>query len=278
MDPILVTHQDISWDWWDDVTSAVYQYPVFETSFVRSVGIENECLATYACSNDDNRFIGCPEENDKRIRWGFDMTQWRYGDDDVKKADVLIELLEGKDEDIWLWVDGDEDHVLEPISPRRLTKYEQFAAVQCLQRRQQTTPRFESHSNAEIRRRVQSLESPLVRLAAIAWLIISSKAMKKQDHDHGWSERTKWDLGDSIWHWHYHLNDWQMWNDLPVVSASSLKAFEGTMVANGHSCHTREPSLLARWLYIQSILFGQITDKVVNFMRRDGLECKACLD
>ena len=56
------------------------------------------------------------------------------------------------------------------------------------------------------------------------------------------------------------------------------------MVEYGHSCHKpllsslthHWPSLLARWLYIQDVLFGQDAMKVMNFSA--DYECKGCLD
>ena len=141
-----------------------------------------------------------------------------------------------------------------------------------------------------MRRRVQSKSLP-VRIAAIAWLIISSKAMKRLDHDYGFSDKVKWDLEESVWYWSHRLDVLRVFNDIPVVSARHLKEFEAVMVVNGHSCLTRMLSEshwflghdhLGRWLYIQNVLFGEKAGKLINFMYRCGpnsdVQCKTCLD
>ena len=178
---------------WNNHVSTVGPH-LFETSFIREGGRDNECPVKYACPDDDNRFIDCPGENDKRVSWVFGVLQWLYNPNNLNVGETLVELLEGKEEDIWLWVDGDEDDLPEPPHNRRLSRFEHHAAVQALQRRQ-AIPRWESRRHAEMRGRVQSKSLP-ERLAAIAWLAISSKALKKLDHTHGRSDRVKWNLGE----------------------------------------------------------------------------------
>lgn len=132
-----------------------------------------------------------------------------------------------------------------------------------------------------MRKRAYS-QTPLVRLAAIAWLIHSSKTMKKRDYDRGWTDKIKWNLNGSIRNWYQQLCDWQIWNDLPVVSASYLEDFYVAMASNGHSCHEMPllSAWLPRWLYIQNVLSGKRADSIVNLMYRSPdseVECKACL-
>ena len=281
----------------DELLLAAYQHadwPAFaishpyERSQLQTFG--DGCPVNYACSRDDARFIDDSKDNYKRVQWVFEMIDRRCRDTQVRATDVLVELLEGKEEDIWLWVDGDEANLPKDYTCR-LPKYGRLAAVHSLDRRRQPTAptlRFESDKNADMRRRVQS-ESLPVRVAAIAWLTISSKTMKKLDHDYGFSDKVKWDLEESIWDWFYQLDVLKLFNDIPVVPAHYLKEFEAVMVANGHACLTKMLSdwflghdHIARWLYIQNVLFGENTDKLVNFMYRCGpngeLECKTCLD
>ena len=200
--PTIATYQNTDWN---NHVSAVGQHL---TSFIREGGTDNECPVKYACPNDGNKFINCLGENDKRVIWVFCVIRCQFEIDRERRSDgpdgnvgeALVELLEGKEEDIWLWVDGDEDDLPEPPHIRHLSQFEHYAAVQALQRRQ-AIPRWESRRHAEMRGRVQSKSLPEC-LAAIAWLAISSKALKKLDHTHGRSDRVKWNLGESIEEWY----------------------------------------------------------------------------
>ena len=261
-------------------TLAVYEQnnwgSVFETSSIRE---HNECLLVvdYACHEDDTRFLDGPEKNNARVEWVFEMVDWGYEDDE--SMDALVELLEGKEEDMWLWVDGDEKYLGSRYTLRfGLPKYGRSAAIQALRGRQ-VMPRWESSRDAETRRRVQT-ESPVVRIAAITWLIILSKTMNRRDHDCGSSDSTTWDLQKTIRDWVNRLDVLNVFDDLPVVSASHLEDFEATMVIYGHNCHKMriltEHSLLARWLYVQNVLFGECG--VVNLTANYTAECKACFD
>ena len=210
--PTIATYQNTDWN---KYVGAVDQHLV-ETPFICEGGRDNECPVKYACPNDDNKFIGCPGENDKRVIWVFGVIWSCGGLDDNNVGEALGELLEGKEEDIWLWVDGDEDNLPEyPHGIRRLCNF-QHHAVQALRRRQ-ATPRQESRRDAEMRGRVQ-LEIWPVRMAAIAWLIISPKAMKKLNHNSGSFNSMKCDLEESVKAWFRRLDCWQIWNDVPLVS------------------------------------------------------------
>lgn len=173
-------------------------------------------------------------------------------------------------------MDGDEDYVPDT---RHLRKYQQCAAVQALRKRQEAMPRWENYRDSEMRRRVQS-ESPNVRIAAIAWLIISSKTMRRRDQDYGLSDTVTWDIWTSIVDWFNRLD---VNDSLPAVSTSDMKVFEAAMVANGHTCYelgfSFEKPLLARWLYIQNVLFegsiGRAVNLMVNYYKAN---CKPCFD
>lgn len=250
-----------------------YQHSQYTGSVLETA--RDKCIVNYACSGDDARLVDAPGENNKRVGWALDMIEWGY-DDDVGSMDVLPELLEGKDEDVWLWVDGDELNLPEHPNTHRLHQLEEVVALQRRRQAMQAMPRLESHSNAQMRQRVQT-QTPIVRLAAIAWLVISSQAMKRRDNDYGLADRIKWDLYESIFRWSMIVC--RISDDLPEVSASYLEEFKAAMVAYGHSCHEiSRHSVLVRWLYIQNVLLGEQSGKAVNFMHRSGQLCKACLD
>ena len=149
-------NQEMDYDW---ANHSMTNYTAFGTSSVRGAGE----WVNYACPNDDARFIEAPKENGKRVCWVYRNLNWRFpgGDSDVLE-NVLIELLESE-EDIWLWIDGDEELLLEPHYNVDFRVEATLAANKALQRRRQTTCRFESRSDVEMRRRVQS-KSPIVRL------------------------------------------------------------------------------------------------------------------
>ncbi len=123
--------------------------------------------ANYACRNDDKRFIQSPDwENARRIEWIYWVMRGWW---DVEREEAFLELLEGKEEDVWLWRDGDEDALPKP--PGWIDGSLYALAVKALQTRQ-ASRRSENQEMAEMRRRVQS-ESPAVQLAAIACLALT---------------------------------------------------------------------------------------------------------
>ena len=131
MDKLLAAYQHADWS-----AYAISQYRTFATSSTR-VDVRDECPVNYACSKDDARFIDDPKENDKRVQSVFEIIDWRCRDTTQSRStDVLVELLEGREEDIWLWVDGDEAN-LPKANTRRLHEYGQLAAVRSLNRRRQ---------------------------------------------------------------------------------------------------------------------------------------------
>ena len=193
-----------------------------------------------------------------------------------KVGEAFIEILEGK-EDVWLWIDGDETALPKPQWSDAGLPY--APATKALRTRQEASERFESQEKAEIRHRVQSV-SPAVRLAAIVWLIYTSKTMKKLDSEHGIMDREEWDLWELIWDWWWCLED--VHDQLPETSTEEF----GRVIEKGHTCHTGPPGVLSTemvggWLYLQSVLFPERTSAAVNLMVRDyrdidKIDCKAC--
>ena len=234
--------------------SAEYQYPV-----------------NYACTSNDGRFIRSPKEaNARRIDWIYWVTTVSR---DAESKEAFLELLEGNEEDVWLWIDGDEEAL-----PELWWNDESLYALagKALQTRK-ASRRFESREMAEMRQRVQS-ESPVVRLAAIAWLSLTSKAMKKRDSKYGRMDREEWDLSGLMDKWWSDVYDVR--NQLPEATTEE---FEKAMENEGHTCHTEHlyygPEAVGRWLYIQSVLFPERAGAAVNLMYRDNddkINCKAC--
>lgn len=134
-------HQDMDVDY----HTATYQRidSGYAVSSVREGG-KDEIAINYACSNDDVRYIDAPEKHDKRIRWVFQMIDWLSLESE--RVDVVAAWLEGKDEEVWLWMDGDEDHLPEPPGFHRIPECGRSAAIRSLQRRQQAMARMESLS------------------------------------------------------------------------------------------------------------------------------------
>ena len=237
---------------------------------------EDQHPVNYACTSDDERFIQSPEKaNTRRIGWIYNITRGWW---DAESEEAFLELLEGKEEDVWLWKDGDEEALPEPDGWRS-AGLPYARAAKALQTRQ-ASGRFESREMAEMRQRVQS-EIPVVRLAAIAWLALTSKAMKKRDSEHGRMDREEWDL------W-WRINDW-WWSDIKNVRdqlpEASTEELEKAMEKEGHTCHTElffSHTLKPRqWLYAQSVLFPERGGAAVNLMVRyfyDEILCKACLN
>ena len=201
---------------------------------------EDQYPVNYACTSDDGRFIQSAERaNARRIGWIYEVMEgWRG----VENVEAFLELLEGKEEDVWLWKDGDEEALPEP-DRRRARELPYALTVKALQTRQ-ASGRFESREMAEMRQRVQS-ESPEVRLAAIAWLALTSKAMKKRNSKYGRMDREEWDLSELMDKW--WLDVYEVWDQLPEATT---KEFEKAMEKEGHTCHTEHWSYqrLLQWL------------------------------
>ena len=233
---------------------------------------EDQYPVNYACTSDDGRFIQSPKANARRIGWIYRVMRECWN---VESEEAFLKLLEGKEEDVWLWIDGDE----QALPEWRTARLPYALAAKALQPRQ-ASGRFESREMAEMRQRVQS-ESPAVRLAEIAWLVRTSKAMKKRDSEHGIMDREEWDLWGLIGNWWWDLDDVR--NQLPEASTEEFEEFESAMENEGHTCHTKYwlYRRLRRWLYVQSLLFPERAGAAVNLMDRDygdKINCKACLN
>jgi hypothetical protein len=177
-----------SYYWVDHSNTNYSQLHPFEVSTVRD---DDSAVysVNYACRQDDAMFIADPERYGARVKWLFRIVLCAQTSREIDKeegTDILLELLEGKEEDIWLWVDGDE----EALAPAGRLDLGQnvcvpAGAAQALERRLQAPHRLESGKQLEVRQRVQSTESPKTRLLAIGWLVKTSKAMKRREFNYG---------------------------------------------------------------------------------------------
>ena len=196
---------------------------------------------------------------------------------------AFLELLEGcGSDDVWLWVDGDEDlFACRRTPPLRkwevgfeVPRCEAAAALRKRQHREHTkTPQ-----QAELCRRVQSAEFNM-REAMIHWLVCTSGAWKKADHDTGRSDREICDLYCLIDDWSSTLT-WVVKKWLRDRSGCfDLGPFDSAMVAQNHTCHrvltSYERDIMKDWLYMMSSLFpGKRVDDL--YLSRSGSRLVTC--
>lgn len=228
----------------------------------------------YACKNDDEQFTQAPDNaHARRIDWIHKVMEGRWNGEG---EEPFLDILEGKEEDVWLWVDGDEE-ALPKLEPWSTTGLPYTLAAKALQTGR-ASKHFESLEMAEMRQRVQ-LENPAVRLAAIAWLVYTSKTMKRLDGEYGRMDSEEWALSGLIWDWWWSLED--VWDQLPEALPEE---FERTLEKEGHTCYTElwywDEQMIGQWLYVQSVLFPERSGVPVNLMRREvgkcKMKCKAC--
>ena len=192
---------------------------------------------------------------------------------------VFLELLEGCDsDDVWLWVDGDED-LLARTRPSScwasdVPRCEAAVALRKRQHREHTkTPQ-----QAELCWRVQSAELNM-RKAMIQWLVRTSAAWKSADHDTGRSDREIWDLYGLILQWWLAL-DWDVEEWLTDRSGCfDLGPLDSAMAAQNHNCHRVLDSdgrdMMKGWLYMMSSLFpGKKVDDL--YLSRPGFQPVTC--
>lgn len=240
----------------------------------------------YACAKDDERFMRAYTENTetqyggRRIQWVYQALACAVGNSNLIQ-DLFSEMLEGSGQDLWLWVDGDEAALLDfkpeyryggPQTPAQIPRRDYELAFNALQRRKQMTLRFGSRKMADIRQMVQA-ETPLVRLAAIMWLIFTSEAVTR--HRGRWPgiDKEEWYSVNLIKDWWRTL--WTAHYALPFTEAVS--EFEKMMDERGHSC-SRWYGLrngLAVWLHVRSVLYPELDmpEDLIDFMLGSNIFC-----
>ena len=128
--------------------------------------------------------------------------------------DLWLQMIEGNDDqdDVWLWADGDEEWIRKNVKwPDWLDLREEewVSARAALNRRiarHASRPNSNSISSSISQHQVKSARlreaTPAQRVAAIYWLICTSKRKEEVDHQLGWSSRSNFRLDDLLWKWH----------------------------------------------------------------------------
>ncbi|KAF8834729.1 hypothetical protein BDN67DRAFT_975802 [Paxillus ammoniavirescens] len=130
--------------------------------------------------------------------------------------ELWLQMIEGNDDgdDLWLWVDGDEEWIRQNIDTRRWVNYcpklkeENWVAAQsalrCRIKRAQFSPRPVPKKTADLtledRARIQEA-TPAQRCAALYWLICTSRRKEELDLLQGWASRSNFALCGKIHQW-----------------------------------------------------------------------------
>ncbi|KAI6100439.1 hypothetical protein EDD16DRAFT_469250 [Pisolithus croceorrhizus] len=141
---------------------------------------------------DDQRFIWASEELAYKIDWRM-VFVWRaigllLADVDCydcpKRRELWLSIIEGNvDDDVWLWVDGDEKWLTQPQIPCwGEPNPKDWHSAQLALRRRVTQQRYPPATARN--ERVRSA-TPQQRVCAITWLIASSKAVAEVFASHG---------------------------------------------------------------------------------------------
>jgi hypothetical protein len=263
----------------------------------------------YACEEDDRSFIEYADDcewekyNDdplsqrhakmmrKHLNKGpltriallhqINIDHWDNQLDEQDQWDVLRSWLEGMAEnDIWLWVDGDEKEfrnaIIDSISWRSSFLQRSFPAliaVSALDERKAHSDRQETPQQAAIRRRVHAAH-PSIRIGMIIWLAMTSVQLKKLGAYHGMRDREQVDLRSLV-------ESWDGWHrKLVGANTYSWESDEETIYFNTftsrrHSCHQSyvNESYLAWFAMVRQLDPGYYPS---GFDVRPDSPCLAC--
>jgi hypothetical protein len=208
-----------------------------------------------------------------------------------------LKLLDGgTGDDIWLWVDGDEEIISmeghsswRAISIRMPTPSEWREAASALSKRLErvqvggSRDREESVHLAERRRRVQEAD-PLIRFSMISWIVASSEAMRDANASRGLNDRGRWDLNRLIYTWVCTVQS--SWFPAATV-IDVFQTFDDAMKRAGHTCHDRYLMGLKQWIWMRSLLIPDqrydvvylsplIPDQRHDVVYLSELPCNAC--
>ncbi|KAJ6507545.1 hypothetical protein DFH09DRAFT_280961 [Mycena vulgaris] len=182
---------------------------------------------------------------------------------------VFLQLLRGCDEeDIWLWIDGDE----EVMNPGEVVCYDGLppwkTAAAALQTRLARQPR-----SSPLRDRVQSVV-PEMRVAMILWLVLTSKAYKDAAKE-GMLDLEEWDLELLVDIWWLRVpmrvDDWFRERN----KDHDYRTFHAVMAAQGHNCVPKDCVSFNSWLLMRSEFFP--TQKHNFLAGVKPVACIACL-
>jgi hypothetical protein len=244
-----------------------------------------------SCLKDDEDFVS----RDGQLSHGRPTYLWlvvyRFcGQNYDLAVQTWLKLLEGgTGDDIWLWVDGDEEIILmenhglscETWSEERIpmpTPTEWRNAASIISRRLErirvggSQDREESVHLAERRRRVQEAD-PLIRFSMISWIVASSEAMRAADASRGLNHRGRWDLKRLISTWEETVQSY--WFNTATVN-DVFQTFDDATKRAGHTCHDGYCSGLKEWIWMRSLLIPDQRYDVVYLSLTIESPCKAC--
>jgi len=240
-----------------------------------------------SCLKDDEDFVS----RDGQLSRGRPTYLWlvvyRFcGQNYDLAVQTWLKLLEGgTGDDIWLWVDGDEEvisienyQLLRRENTPMPTPTEWRNAASALSRRLErirvggSQDREEPVHLAETRHRVQEAGSR-VRLPMISWIVASSKAMRDADASRGLNHRERWDLQCLISNWTHTVQS--CW--FPAATVNDVfQTFDDAMKRAGHTCHDGYRHGLKEWIWMRSLLIPDQRYKVVYLSLTIESPCKAC--
>lgn len=250
---------------------------------------------TSAILDDDKHFVSLePSQIDPEQLWRvsflYCLVQWASRHDCLVRPpcsyvdDLWLQLIEGDDSehDIWLWADGDEAWIREnslPGSDWERPQEEQWnSARQALRRRlerRRHAPYLVSRHIASRNARIRAA-TPAQRLAAMTWLVYTSKYGEELDYRCGWSSRSKFSLGELIRSWRDDVSSLfgalPSFPDQPRARQKFMEQKEGM----GCTCMDPQPfrELVLDWL--RMAMWLQDTDVNADFL--DPYQCQPCKD
>jgi len=252
----------------------------FEMSYAREQGNQYDeshysnsqstsLVTTSTCLKDDENFLLSGGMHG-RFRMKF---IWQVVWSCTWNVDITLrtwlELLGGNTgDDVWLWLDGDEKEAEEKYRSISLwetpTDGQWNRAVSALSERRKRGERNQEESAhlAERRQRVQEAD-PSMRFLMIAWLIVTSEAIREADTSRGLSNREIWELEHLI----------EIWATVCWVEPSTqaipddvFQTFCNAMSTAGHTCHNHhdlDRRKLRQWIWMRSLLHPLQHNEVV---------------
>jgi len=268
-----------------DVHDAQDEYNQYDRPHHYNLHSASIVATPISCLKDDEDFVrsierrGKPSFRRTRFLWGvvFQCCADRYD----LALQTWLKLLEGDtNDDIWLWVDGDEKNTDDhwPFrASRELPTPDWHKTASALSRRLEHArvrgcrSREESVYMAQRRRRVQEAD-PHIRFSMIAWIVASSETVRAADISRGLSGRNQWDLGNLIRDWFLRVPS--SWFPTAIVN-NVFQPFCDVMKRAGHTCHDMNWFGLKEWIYMRSLLTPNQRYDVVYLSLTTESSCEA---
>ncbi|KIJ09515.1 hypothetical protein PAXINDRAFT_17388 [Paxillus involutus ATCC 200175] len=177
---------------------------------------------------------------------------WHGCESCPKARELWLQMIEGNDDvdEIWLWVDGDEEWIRQNHDASVLWSYSKLeeedwvAAQSALRRRIERTqltpcpvPKTTADLTLERRAHLQGA-TRAQRFAAIDWLIRTSRRKEDPDFQIGWSSQSKFGLGNLINWWFHDKPNFRSIARFPE-QPEAYKEFEEKRKAMGCKCLDR---------------------------------------